>query len=121
MVIAARQVNQGESDISELYRKAAVFGIEVAVISTGLFYSPSFETTGILYSASGLNRLAFDYPKVVEYILRTTHWTIRTALVEQSSEAFDSILSEMEKTYKLLDLSPINNALESIKDRFNRN
>jgi hypothetical protein len=121
VVNTARQVDQGESDITEFYKKSAVFGIEVAVIYTGPFYSPAYETTGILYRASGLNRLAFDCPSCVSFILSSAHWTIRTAFVEESSKMAETILDAIESAYNAHSPDPVGKAEEFIKSHFGSN
>jgi hypothetical protein len=121
VVETAIQVNKGKSDIKEFYKTSAIFGLEVAVIFTGLFYPFSYDTVGVLYRAVGLNRFAVDCPSCVSFILSSAHWAIRTALVEESSKVAKNLLDGIQSAYESLSSNPIDKAMEFIKKHFGGN
>jgi len=115
VVETAKQVNEGKSEKKEFYKTSAIFGLEVAVIFTGMFYPFSYKTVGVLYRAVGLNRFALDCPSCVSFILSNAHWTIRTALVEESSKVAETLLDAIESAYDSRSSDPIGKAEEFIK------
>jgi hypothetical protein len=121
VVETAIQVNEGKSEIKEFYKTSAIFGLEVVVIFTGLFYPFSYDTVGVLYRTVGLNRFAFDCPSCVSFILSSAHWTIRTALVEESSKVVETLLDAIESAYDSRSSDPIEKAEKFIKNRISGN
>jgi hypothetical protein len=121
VVETAIQVKEGKIEIIEFYKASAIFGIEITVIFTGVFYPFSYKTVGTLYRAVGLNRFAFDCPSCISFILSSAHWTIRTALVEESSKVADTLLDAIESAYASTSSDPIGKIEEYIKSHIGSN
>lgn len=94
VVISAKNygVTNNEEDLQKFYNASGKFAFETALIVGAVFYTASFQAVGIVYRAVGLNRLALYCGTCVGVILSQAHWTIRTALVEGSSQFAQFIL-----------------------------
>lgn len=117
VILAARQVREGNADENEFYKQAAVFGLEIAIICTGVFYQPGFDTIGIIYRASGLSRFVLDCPPCVSFILSTAQATLDSALVQGSSRVVDQLIGGLQSFAD--DLNPAK-LTDKAKDLFNQ-
>lgn len=93
-------LNKTPEATQEFYLSAGKFGFELALIQWTVFHQASFETVGTLYRAVGLNKLAFECPTCVSVILSNSYWSVKTVLVEGSSQAAEQIINLL----KSLDL-----------------
>lgn len=85
------------TSVNNFYKSAAVFGAEAAIIYVAVFAVPAYQAVGTVYRASGMQALAFKCSTCVSAALQESHWFVRTALVEGSSQAFREILDGLEK------------------------
>ncbi len=93
VVSSAKTYNQTRSnaDLETFYGNVGNFAFELTLISSAVFYTPSYRTVGAVYRASGLQYLAPRCPGCVSVALSTAHWTIRNGLVELSSQVAQNI------------------------------
>lgn len=87
--------NRNGGNLKIFYTASGKFAFETAIIIGAVFYTVSFKAVGIVYRAVGLNRLALSCGSCVSVILSQAHWTIRTALVEGSSQFAQKILDNL--------------------------
>ncbi len=73
-------------NLNVFYKDATVFGIESSVVVFAVFYDVSYETVGVVYRSSGMNRLALECGTCVSVVLSEAHWALRTIFVESSSQ-----------------------------------
>jgi len=87
VVTSAQEYESDKSDenLNKFYIASGKFAFEFSLIYFALFYGVAYESTGIIYRWTKLNRLAFKCPSCVRVILSDLHWTIRGGLVEGSS------------------------------------
>ena len=90
-------ISHNDENLREFYSSSGKFAFETAIIVGTVFYTASFEAVGIVYKAVGLNRLALSCGTCVSVILSHAHWTIRTVLVEGSSQFAQKILDNFQK------------------------
>lgn len=86
-----------EQNLRSFYTASGKFAFETAIIIGTVFYTASFQAVGIVYRAVGLNKLALSCGSCVSVILSQAHWTIRTVLVEGSSQFAQKILDHLPK------------------------
>ncbi len=99
VVLTAKEFEEGNSEKEyAFYMAIGKFGVEAFLIVTIAYYGVAYTTTGYLYRASGLNRLAFTHPTIISIVLNKTHWAIRGGLSEKSSE-FAEITIETGKQF----------------------
>ncbi len=87
--------NHNDENLKIFYSASGKFAFETAIIIGAVFYTASFKAVGMVYRAVGLNRLALSCGTCVGVILSQAHWTIRTALVEGSSQFAQKILDNL--------------------------
>lgn len=92
--------NPSEENAKTFYIAAGKFGFETALIVGAVFYTVAFQGVGIVYRAVNLNTLAFKCGTCVKIILSNAHWTIRTALVEGSSQLAQTITDLVDDLYQ---------------------
>lgn len=88
--------NKNEENYKEFYLNLGKFSLETTLISATLFHTAAFQTTGYIYRASGFNTWALKCPSCVSTVLTSVYWSIKTVLVEESSEIATEILDELE-------------------------
>lgn len=112
IIDAASSYNEEDEDsVKSFYTASAIFGLEITLIVTAVFYGAIFKGVGIVYRATGLNRLAFSCPTCIRVVLSQAHWFVRIYMVEKSGEAAKWLL---DKTEELMDKL---GGLEGIKEK----
>ncbi len=89
-------------NLEVFYKDLGAFSLEMALILSPIPWKQNYEITWIFYRMSGLYTIASKCPSCIKSILSTTHWTIRSAMVEEEArwmiEVIDSLGREfMEK------------------------
>jgi len=93
--------NKTEENYREFYLHLGEFSLEMTLISVTLFHTGTFRTVGYVYRASGFNTLAFKCPSCVSTVLSNVYWrSIKTVLVEESSEIAIGIINELKALTK---------------------
>jgi len=77
------------------YVSSGKFALETGLIVGAVFYSSSYEATGIAYRSLGLNKYAFECPECISVILTNAHWVIRNVLVEGTSKGAEVVLEKI--------------------------
>jgi len=86
-----------EDSRKKFYFASGKFAFETAIIVGAVFYTASYEAVGIAYRSVGLNTFALKCGSCVSVILSQAHWTIRTVLVEGSSQAAQFVIDTVEQ------------------------
>jgi hypothetical protein len=95
VVTTAKAFEEGNPKKEQaFYMAIGKFSVEAFLIVSMAYYGVAYKTTGFLYRASGLNKLAFSHPTFISIITSSTHWTIRNGLVELSSEFAEIAVEE---------------------------
>lgn len=97
VIFSAKAFNKNDNKtIEKFYTESGQFAFETAIIVGMVFASASYAVVGTAYRASGLNVLAFKCGACVSVVLQETHWALRTALVEGSSQIAQGIITLTE-------------------------
>lgn len=99
--------NRTEGNLENFYIASSRFGFETVMIAGAFFYTASYQTVGIVYRTSGLQRLAFSCPSCVRVTLSSMHWTVRTGLVETSSLAAKEIIERSPEELDTITLDSL--------------
>jgi hypothetical protein len=98
VISTSKKVRRDEPEtLDDFYVASGKLGIEVGIITCAAYYKVAYKSVGIIYRASGLNRLAFTCPTCIKIILSDAHWFIRNTLVEESSKRIFPIFEEVKK------------------------
>ena len=87
---------KNEENYREFYLKLGQFSLETTIISATVFHTITFNTVGHLYRASGLNIIALKCPTCVSIILSNAYWSLKTILVEESSEIAEGLINDLK-------------------------
>lgn len=104
--------NPIDDNRKSFYFASGKFAFETALIVGTVFYATSYKSVGIVYRSLGLNSFAFKCPSCISVILSQAHWTIRTVLVEGSSQTAQLILDKVEDMYENGSLDKAKNSTE---------
>jgi hypothetical protein len=97
VVDSARKYDENNrNSVDEFSKTTALFGLEFAIISTAVLAGPVYKGVGIVYRATGLNRIAFACPSCISFILGQAHWFVRGYMVDKSSEIAGNIIDCIE-------------------------
>ncbi len=88
--------NYSESSLNNFYANSTIFGAEVSIIYFTAFADVTYQSVGVLYRASGIQAFAFKCGACISAALTESHWLLRTALVETSSKALESVINITE-------------------------
>lgn len=98
MVYSARHLNVSDpNSINEFYIKIGIFSMELALIATAAYATPSYLLVGNLYRFSGLQIYAVSCPSCISTILSNAHWFIRTSFVEETVVIINTALDGINK------------------------
>ena len=109
VILSAKRYNATrlDKDLEYFYGKTSNFALELTLIQGAVFYSPSYNTVGKVYRASGLQTLAFECGGCVKVALSTTHWTMRNGLVELSSQFAETIDTTSKEKWDSITLESL--------------
>lgn len=89
--------NDSDQNYKEFYLSLGKFSLETGLISLTLFHAAAFESVGLVYRSTGLSSIALKCPSCVSVVLSGAYWTVKTALVEESSKIAEKAINALKE------------------------
>jgi flagellar basal body-associated protein FliL len=118
VIFSAKKFEESGSNesLEEFYISSSHFAFESLMIWGTVFYKTSYKTVGVIYRASGLNRLALSCPSCVRIALSSSHWAIRNSLVETSSLVANKIIELKQDSFEKVTLDSLQETGKGLLD-----